>query len=84
MEFQVWFHFQATSSIAYLFIAVHHNVTAVIPDGSNPVPDVPLFSYGWKDACAIFFYLLICIVMHAIIQEYILDVSIQTPFLCYF
>lgn len=35
-----------------------------------------LYSYGLKDLCAIFFYALICIVMHAIVQEYFLDVSL--------
>lgn len=34
------------------------------------------FTTGWKDACAVFFYFLITIVMHAVVQEYILDVSI--------
>lgn len=48
--------------------------------GVEPTRDAPKgepFSYeaGWKDACAVFFYSLVCIVMHAIIQEYFLDVS---------
>lgn len=32
---------------------------------------------GMKDLFCVFFYLLICIVVHAVIQEYILDVSLQ-------
>lgn len=34
-----------------------------------------LYETGWKDGAAVFFYTLICIIMHAILQEYVLDVS---------
>lgn len=65
--------FQVTSPLAYMFIAVHHNVSAEqIQQG---VPEITRYTYGYKDLCAIFFYFLISIVMHAIIQEYVLDVS---------
>jgi translocating chain-associated membrane protein 1 len=37
--------------------------------------EIPLYSPGIKDWAAVFFYSLICIVIHAIIQEYALDVS---------
>lgn len=35
------------------------------------------FSYesGWKDWCCVFFYTLICIIMHALLQEYLIEVS---------
>ncbi|XP_063219110.1 translocating chain-associated membrane protein 1 [Bacillus rossius redtenbacheri] len=72
MIFVIGLMVQATSSFAYMFIAVHHNTSAeesAPRDGFEPV----LYMYGWKDACAVFFYFLICIVMHAIVQEYILD-----------
>ena len=39
--------------------------------------EVTLYTYGLKDMFAVFFYLLICIVIHAVIQEYILDVSLK-------
>ena len=32
------------------------------------------YTTGWKDACAVFFSLLITIVMHAVFQDYIFDV----------
>lgn len=73
MVFVIGLMIQVTSPFAYMFIAVHHNVTkepeATIPDHV----EVTHYTYGWKDACAVFFYYLICIVMHAIIQEYVLD-----------
>lgn len=34
------------------------------------------YTTGFKDLCAVFFYTLIGVVVHAVIQEYILDVSI--------
>lgn len=58
-----------------MFIAVHHNVTSEQDTAASEALEVIRYTYGWKDACAVFFYFLICIVMHAIIQEYVLDVS---------
>lgn len=34
-----------------------------------------LYQYGPKDVATVFFYLLIAVILHALIQEYILDVS---------
>lgn len=63
------FHlFQATSPLASIFIALQHNVT-------DPSQYPTLYSPGIKDWAGIFFYSLICIVVHAIIQEYFLDVT---------
>ncbi|XP_015118659.1 translocating chain-associated membrane protein 1 [Diachasma alloeum] len=71
MVFVVGLMVQVTSPWAYTFIALHHNVS------ETAEPDAPWqpqkYSTGWKDACAVFFYFLITIVMHAVIQEYILD-----------
>lgn len=36
------------------------------------------FHHGIKDLATVFFYMLVAIIMHAIIQEYVLDVSV-TP-----
>lgn len=58
---------QATSPIASIFITLQHNVT-------EP-GEIPLYMPGPQDWCAVFFYSLICIVTHAILQEYVLDVS---------
>lgn len=65
--YSFWFLFQATSPLASVFIALQHNVTE---PGT-----IPLYTSGLKDWAAVFFYGLICIVIHAIIQEYGLDVS---------
>ncbi|XP_014471135.1 PREDICTED: translocating chain-associated membrane protein 1 [Dinoponera quadriceps] len=69
MVFVVGLMVQVTSPWAYTFIAMHHNVTNPIED-----PTVVLkYTTGWKDACAVFFYFLITIIMHAVLQEYIFD-----------
>ncbi|KAK8379168.1 hypothetical protein O3P69_019783 [Scylla paramamosain] len=71
MVFVLGLMFQATAPLASVFIAVQHNATD--PEMLT-TPDTPMtYTYGSKDTAAIFFYCLISIVMHAIIQEYILD-----------
>jgi len=70
MVFVVGLMFQTTQPLASLFIALHHNAT--------PVEEVTygmemLYTSGLKDLCAVFFYTLIAVVVHAVIQEYILD-----------
>eukprot|EP00096_Caligus_rogercresseyi_P010812 TRINITY_DN404_c0_g1_i1.p1 TRINITY_DN404_c0_g1~~TRINITY_DN404_c0_g1_i1.p1 ORF type:complete len:394 (-),score=153.42 TRINITY_DN404_c0_g1_i1:503-1684(-) len=78
MIFVVGFMFQSSSPAASLFIGLHHNVS--VPAGSapahlpaSPSGEVTLYRAGLKDLCGIFFYFLISIVMHAILQEYLLD-----------
>ncbi|XP_058792803.1 translocating chain-associated membrane protein 1-like 1 [Phymastichus coffea] len=73
MIFVVGLMVQVTSPWAYTFIAIHHNVSSLISmDGT--VPQQPTkYATGLKDACAVFFYFLITIVMHAVIQEYVFD-----------
>lgn len=38
--------------------------------------EVTLYHYGWKDCATILFYFFIVIILHAVVQEYLLDVSI--------
>ena len=66
MIFIVGLLFQATSPLASLFIVMSHNVTELHEQ-------TVLYSYGTKDLALIFFYFLISIVMHAVVQEYLLD-----------
>ncbi|XP_058831953.1 translocating chain-associated membrane protein 1 [Topomyia yanbarensis] len=73
MIFVVGLMLQATNSLASIFIALHHNVTGVDPSHENPQGEPYFYTSGWKDGCAVFFYTLICIIMHAILQEYVLD-----------
>ncbi|KAG5344900.1 TR1L1 protein, partial [Acromyrmex heyeri] len=69
MVFVIGLMVQVTSPWAYMFIAIHHNVTNTTEDPTAVVK----YTTGWKDACAVFFYFLITIIMHAVLQEYIFD-----------
>lgn len=44
-------------------------------DAEDKPEPVNYYKYGPKDIATVFFYLLIAIILHALIQEYILDVS---------
>merc|ERR550517_1612412 len=52
---------------------MHHNTTAPVEVQPGVVQDLTFYTAGLKDIPAVFFYLLISVVMHAIIQEYLLD-----------
>merc|ERR1712136_136586 len=73
MVFVVGLMFQVSSPLASVFIALHHNVSVPIEVQPGNFMDFTFYSPGIKDVSAVFFYLLISIVMHAIIQEYLLD-----------
>lgn len=71
MIFVVGLMMQATSALASIFIVMGHNATDPAEAVSRGEPF--LYESGWRDGPAIFFYTLICIIMHAILQEYVLD-----------
>lgn len=73
MVFVVGLMFQISSPAASVFIALHHNVSVPVEIQPGVFQDVVHYTQGAKDLGAIFFYLLITVVMHAIIQEYLLD-----------
>uniref|UniRef100_A0A8C6Q6Z0 Zgc:113278 n=1 Tax=Nothobranchius furzeri TaxID=105023 RepID=A0A8C6Q6Z0_NOTFU len=62
--------FEVTAKFAIMFITVQYNVTQGLDEISEPVN---LYQYGPKDVATVFFYLLIAVILHALIQEYILD-----------
>ncbi|KFV58829.1 Translocating chain-associated membrane protein 1-like 1, partial [Gavia stellata] len=55
---------------AIIFIAVQYNVTYTTGDNSE---QFHFYDYGPKDIATIFFYMLVAINLHAVIQQYILD-----------
>ncbi|BFZ21217.1 hypothetical protein BsWGS_24256 [Bradybaena similaris] len=69
MVFIIGLMFQATSPVASLFITMQHNLTI---NDSHSVQHT-VYSPGSKDLFAVSFYFLICIVIHAVLQEYVLD-----------
>ncbi|CDS42288.1 translocation associated membrane protein [Echinococcus multilocularis] len=61
--------FPGPSRAASLFVAMQHNASNERVDSMSDV----LYTTGRYDLLAVFFYTLICIIVHAVIQEYILD-----------
>ncbi|KAG9347947.1 hypothetical protein JZ751_003964 [Albula glossodonta] len=72
MVFLLGLMFEVTSKVAVLFITVQYNVTISTNEGPEESP-VNYFHHGLKDLATVFFYMLVAIIMHAIIQEYVLD-----------
>ncbi|NXK07000.1 TR1L1 protein, partial [Herpetotheres cachinnans] len=67
--------FEATAKFAIIFIAVQYNVTYTtgkIKSHDNN-EQFHFYDYGPKDIATIFFYMLVAINLHAVIQENILD-----------
>ncbi|KAJ8336942.1 hypothetical protein SKAU_G00381620 [Synaphobranchus kaupii] len=68
--------FEVTSHMAGLFITVQHNVTistnGEFYEGGEELA-VNYFHHGPKDMATVFFYMLIAIIFHAVIQECLLD-----------
>ncbi|KAF5395855.1 Translocating chain-associated membrane protein 1 [Paragonimus heterotremus] len=60
--------YKGTHAVSSVFLFIQHNVT----DEDNP-QRAPVYSYGRSDFCVVFFYTLICIVAHAVLQEYVFD-----------
>lgn len=73
MVFVVGLMFQVSTPLASVFIALQHNVTAPVEIQPGVFQDVAFYTAGLKDIAAVFFYMLISVVIHAIIQEYLLD-----------
>jgi translocating chain-associated membrane protein 1 len=48
------------------------------PSEEQATESASLYYYGIKDLATVFFYMLVAIIIHAIIQEYVLDVSMQS------
>ncbi|XP_064875317.1 translocating chain-associated membrane protein 1-like 1 isoform X1 [Oncorhynchus nerka] len=73
MVFLLGLMFEVTSKVAVLFITVQYNVTISENEGLSEESVVNHFHHGLKDLATIFFYMLVAIIIHAIIQEYVLD-----------
>ncbi|XP_045558768.1 translocating chain-associated membrane protein 1-like 1 isoform X2 [Salmo salar] len=73
MVFLLGLMFEITSQVAVLFITVQYNVTISANEGLPEESVVNHFQHGLKDVATVFFYTLVAIIIHAIIQEYVLD-----------
>jgi len=73
MVFVLGLMFQVSSPMASVFIVLQHNVSLPVELASGNHVDFTFYTPGLRDIPTVFFYLLIAIVIHAIIQEYVLD-----------
>uniref|UniRef100_A0A671Y978 Translocation associated membrane protein 1 n=1 Tax=Sparus aurata TaxID=8175 RepID=A0A671Y978_SPAAU len=80
MVFLLGLMFEVTSKFAVLFITVQYNVT-ISTNGPDETA-VNHFHHGIKDLATVFFYMLVAIIMHAIIQEYVSTSPDTSCFLC--
>jgi hypothetical protein len=72
MVFIVGLMFQVTHPLASSFVVPKYNLSE--PEPTKSISSV-LYSYGFKDIALVLFYSLAVIILHAVIQEYVLDVS---------
>lgn len=62
-------------NLMYIFVYVF---CPFWPSEEQATESASLYYYGIKDLATVFFYMLVAIIIHAIIQEYVLDVSIPS------
>nr|XP_033789303.1 translocating chain-associated membrane protein 1 isoform X2 [Geotrypetes seraphini] len=74
MLFLLALMFEISAKLAVPFVMLQYNVTVPATGFSEGSADhTTLYHYGIKDLATVFFYMLVAIILHAVIQEYILD-----------
>lgn len=72
MFFVLGLMFEGTAEVSIVFLTLQHG--AVVPAGEGAARGTrTLYHYGVKDLATVFFYTLVAIIVHASIQEYLLD-----------
>ncbi|XP_022373592.1 translocating chain-associated membrane protein 1 isoform X3 [Enhydra lutris kenyoni] len=72
MVFLLGLMFEPTAKGAVVFVTLQYNVTLPATE-EQATESTSLYYYGIKDLATVFFYMLVAIIIHAIIQEYVLD-----------
>ncbi|XP_008843187.1 translocating chain-associated membrane protein 1-like 1 [Nannospalax galili] len=71
MFFVLGLMFEGTAEMSIVFLTLQHGV--VVPAEDLLSGSKTLYYYGVKDLATVFFYMLVAIIIHATIQEYVLD-----------
>ncbi|KAF5923840.1 translocating chain-associated membrane protein 1-like 1 [Diceros bicornis minor] len=72
MFFVLGLMFEGTAEASIVFITLQHSVP--FPAGEDPAKELKfLYHYGIKDLATVFFYMLVAVIIHATLQEYVLD-----------
>ncbi|XP_004040361.4 translocating chain-associated membrane protein 1-like 1 [Gorilla gorilla gorilla] len=72
MFFLLGLVFEGTAEASIVFLTLQHSV-AVPAAEEQATGSKSLYYYGVKDLATVFFYMLVAIIIHATIQEYVLD-----------
>ncbi|XP_077738568.1 translocating chain-associated membrane protein 1-like 1 [Canis aureus] len=72
MFFVLGLMFEGTAEASIVFITLQHSVPFPAAEERAPEPKF-LYYYGIRDLATVFFYMLVAIIIHATIQEYVLD-----------
>ncbi|XP_036742120.1 translocating chain-associated membrane protein 1 isoform X2 [Manis pentadactyla] len=72
MVFLLGLMFEITAKASIIFVTLQYNVTLPATE-EQATESSSLYYYGIKDLATVFFYMLVAIIIHAIIQEYVLD-----------
>ncbi|XP_025121051.1 translocating chain-associated membrane protein 1 isoform X3 [Bubalus bubalis] len=72
MVFLLGLMFEITAKVSIIFVTLQYNVTLPATE-EQATESAFLYYYGIKDLATVFFYMLVAIIIHAIIQEYVLD-----------
>uniref|UniRef100_A0A8C7F257 Translocation associated membrane protein 2 n=1 Tax=Oncorhynchus kisutch TaxID=8019 RepID=A0A8C7F257_ONCKI len=62
-----------SSVLLSVFLSVGLPVCLFVLRSVCPEGEVTLYQYGWQDCTTILFYFFITIILHAVVQEYVLD-----------
>ncbi|XP_007464920.1 PREDICTED: translocating chain-associated membrane protein 1-like 1-like [Lipotes vexillifer] len=74
MFFVLGLMFEGTAEVSIVFITLQHGVTFPAEEAEERATAPKfLYHYGAKDLPTVFFYMLVAIIIHATIQEYVLD-----------
>ncbi|XP_069315282.1 translocating chain-associated membrane protein 1-like 1 [Eulemur rufifrons] len=65
--------FEGTAEASIVFLTLQHGVAVPAAEEPGGGGSRALYRYGAKDLATIFFYTLVAIILHATIQEYVLD-----------
>ncbi|XP_023583512.1 translocating chain-associated membrane protein 1 isoform X2 [Trichechus manatus latirostris] len=72
MVFLLGLMFEITAKASIIFVTLQYNVTLPATEEQD-TESASLYYYGVKDLATVFFYMLVAVIIHAIIQEYVLD-----------
>ncbi|XP_005386865.1 PREDICTED: translocating chain-associated membrane protein 1-like 1 [Chinchilla lanigera] len=72
MFFVLGLMFEGTAEVSIVFLTLQHGASVPAGEGASAGART-LYHYGARDLATVFFYMLVAIIAHATLQEYVLD-----------